>query len=74
MYDKEDDFNLKKVNFHLLVMSFALFPMDKGPDKEIYERKSVVIYLPINLTCVLGAQKNRLVVIVLLSTHNICFG
>ena len=26
------------------------------------------------LTCVLGAQKNRLIEMVLLSTHNICFG
>ena len=26
------------------------------------------------LTCVLGAQKNRLIETVLLSTHNICFG
>ena len=25
-------------------------------------------------TCVLGAQKNRLIETVLLSTHNICFG
>ena len=29
-------------------------------------------YSPI-LTCVLGAQKNRLILTVLLSTHNICF-
>ena len=26
------------------------------------------------LTCVLGAQKNRFIETVLLSTHNICFG
>ena len=26
------------------------------------------------ITCVLGAQKNRLIETVLLSTHNICFG
>ena len=29
---------------------------------------------PSVLTCVLGAQKNRLIETVLLSTHNICFG
>ena len=29
---------------------------------------------PLILTCVLGAQKNRLSETVLLSTHNICFG
>ena len=29
---------------------------------------------PSVLTYVLGAQKNRLIVMVLLSTHNICFG
>ena len=27
-----------------------------------------------SVTCVLGAQKNRLIDPVLLSTHNICFG
>ena len=46
------------------------------PDKEIfYERKIVIIFLPINFkTCVVDAQKNRLIETVLLSTHNICFG
>ena len=29
---------------------------------------------PLVLTYVLGAQKNRLIETVLLSTHNICFG
>ena len=32
----------------------------------------VNISLPIRLTCVFGAQKNRLDKTVLLSTHNIC--
>ena len=30
-------------------------------------------FLPINNTCVLGAQKNHLNEMVLLITHNICF-
>ena len=37
-----------------------------------FERKIVNIFLPIRLTYVLGAQKNRLIETVLLSTHNIC--
>ena len=44
------------------------------PDKEINLRKISVIFLPINLNMCLGAQKNRLIEIVLLSTHNIRFG
>ena len=34
----------------------------------------VNIFLPIGLTYVLGAQKNRLIETVLLSTYNIYFG
>ena len=34
--------------------------------------KNVNIFLPINLTHVFGAQKNRLIETVLLSTHSIC--
>ena len=37
-----------------------------------FQRK-IVIFLPIILAYVLGAQKNRLVETVLLSTHNVCF-
>ena len=47
---------------------------DIDPDEDIYERKTVIISLPINLNMCLGAQKNRLIETVLLSTHNICFG
>ena len=36
-------------------------------------RKIVNISLPIILAHFLGAQKNRLIETVLLSTHNICF-
>ena len=39
-----------------------------------FQLKIVIIFLPINLTYVLGAQKNRLIETVLLSTQNICFG
>ena len=41
---------------------------------KIFQRKIVNIFLPIILAYVLGAQKNRLIETVLLSTHNICFG
>ena len=39
-----------------------------------FERKFLNISLPISLKICLGAQKNRLMETVLLSTHNICFG
>ena len=39
-----------------------------------FQRKLVNIFLPIVLAYVLGAQKNRLVDTVLLSTYNIWFG
>ena len=44
--------------------------------KNIFECKIVIMFLPINFNIldVLGAQKNRLIETVLLSTHNICFG
>ena len=45
-----------------------------GPDKDIFERKIVIIFIPTNLNSVLGAQKNRFIEAVLLSTCNICFG
>ena len=38
------------------------------------QHKIVNIFLPILLAYVLGAQKNCLVDMVILSTHNICFG
>ena len=40
----------------------------------IFESKFVIFFYPIVLTYVFGAQKNRLIETVLLSTHNICFG
>ena len=36
--------------------------------------KIAIIFLPINLSLCLGAQKNRLTEAVLLSTQNLCFG
>ena len=39
-----------------------------------FQCKIVNISYPSILTYVLGAQKNRLIEMVLLSTHNICFG
>ena len=39
-----------------------------------FQRKIENIFLPIILAYVLGAQKNRLIETVLLSTNNICFG
>ena len=39
----------------------------------IFSRKIVNILYPSVLTFVLGAQKNHLIEIFLMSTHNICF-
>ena len=42
---------------------------------KIFENKIVNIFIPIRFNIiVLGAQKNRLIEMVLLSTYNICFG
>ena len=41
---------------------------------EMFERKIVNIFLLISFSIRLGAQKNCLIMTVLLSTHNICFG
>ena len=45
-----------------------------GLDKQKNEHIIINISDPSVLTYVLGAQKNRLIETVLLSTHNICFG
>ena len=42
--------------------------------RNFYERKIVIIFLPINLSMCFAAQKNRLIETVLLSNHNICTG
>ena len=48
---------------------------DIGPVKQnIFTIKLLLFSYPSVLTCVMGAQKNRLNETVLLSTHNICFG
>ena len=52
-------------------MCFEMYVCIIGPDKDSLCTKDC-IYLSI-LTCVLGAQKNRLIETVLLSTHNMCF-
>ena len=54
----------------LLHLSFVF---NTGLDKQKNRREIVNIFLPIYLAYVLGAQKNRLIETVLLSTHNICF-
>ena len=43
-----------------------------GVDKQKFELRIVMIFLSIDLNMFLGAQKNRLIETVLLSTHNIC--
>ena len=49
-------------------------PEIKGPDKDSFCTYKMHLFpYPSIPTCVLGAQKNRLVETVLLSTHNICF-
>ena len=41
---------------------------------KIFEHKIVNIFLPINLNICFGCSKKRLIEMVLLNTHNICFG
>ena len=43
-------------------------------DHRNFSVKLLIISFPSIVTYVLGAQKNRLIETVLLSTHNICFG
>ena len=44
-----------------------------GLDKYFFRTKMLLFFLPISLTYVLGAQKNRLIETFLLSTHNTCY-
>ena len=53
-------------------MMLYTYPWDQLSQK--FERKIEIIFLPINLNICFGAQKNRLIETVLLSTHNRCFG
>ena len=43
------------------------------PDNEILLCKLLIIFLPINSNMCLGAEGDRLIETVLLSTHTICF-
>ena len=45
-----------------------------GQLSKYFQRKIAIFSYPSCLAYVLGAQKNRLIETVLLSTHNICFG
>ena len=42
--------------------------------RKLFEGKILNIFLSINFKMCLGAQKHHLIGMVLLSTHNICFG
>ena len=73
----------KLAHFLLLCCSTnRLWPADKIMVRIIciksyfkyFHRTIVNIVLPISFTYVLGAPKNHLIEMVLLSTHNICFG
>ena len=50
------------------------FWVETGLDNIILECNIVNIFYPSVVTYDLEAQKNRLIEMVLLSTHNICFG
>ena len=54
-------------------MVFAYVSKDQLNKKNLSVELRLFSY-PLVLTCVLGAQKNRLIETVLLSTDNICFG
>ena len=55
-------------------VNIEITPIHVGPVKDFFSVKLHLISYPLTNTCVLGAQKNRLIEMVLLSTHNICFG
>ena len=48
--------------------------LDKQKKKKKINVKLLISSYPLILAHVLGAQKNRLIETVVLSTHNICFG
>ena len=50
----------------------ATVNLNIGQDKHNFESKIVMFSYPSVLTYVLGAQKNHLIEMVLLSAHNIC--
>ena len=59
--------------WHVALCMFFLCTLT-GLDKPKNQRKMLIISYPSVLTYILGAQMNRLIETVLLSTHNICFG
>ena len=61
-----------KLETNLLYLHFYNKPT--GLDKHFLRIKLLKFSYPSVLTFVLGAQKNRLIETVLLSTYNICFG
>ena len=59
------------------VLFFQYYNIIISLDKKIFELKIVNTFLSIILTVLtfgVGAQKNRLIEIAILSTHSICFG
>ena len=65
---------VKHATTELLATCNSDLSCDIDPDKDIFAPKIAFIVLPINLNKCFGAQKNRLIETVLLSTHNTCFG
>ena len=57
----------------LYCLQYSLYK-NTGLDKQNFSVKLLIISYPSVLTYVLGAQKNHPIEMVLLSTHNICFG
>ena len=66
--------NIDLVSVRIDCISQLIQCVSTGLDTQIFLRKIVNIFLPIILAHVLGAQKNRLIETVLLSTHNIYIG
>ena len=60
--------------FHMISAHYTKIPIiHTGLDNQNFQPAIVNIFLPVILSICLGAQKNRLIETVLLSTHNICF-
>ena len=60
--------------FCILKIFMKYISLHTGLDKQKMSALNCEYFLPINFNICLGAQKNRLIETVLLSTHNICFG
>ena len=72
----ENILNMKILKEKVLIIVSYIYKagVNKSRKAKIMPTKLQLFSYPLVSTYVLGAQKNRLIETVLLSTHNICFG